>query len=67
MKLVGQLPPKIKDEIISEIQKALWQNVGAVDGYWDPDIVCDLSTIEDIAAVMEQYGLRPDDPAETQP
>lgn len=53
------LPGDTARDIVGEIQRVLWH-----DGeQWDGDRVWSPETIEDVAGILERYGLRPPDRA----
>jgi hypothetical protein len=59
MKLASQLSHEEMEQVISQIQAILWLDMGEKPPVWDPDNEWDSETIEWVAAVLDDYGLRP--------
>jgi hypothetical protein len=59
MKLPHQLSHEQMQDIISQIQAMLWLDMGEKPQVWDPDKEWDSETIEWVAGVLDDYGLRP--------
>jgi hypothetical protein len=52
-------------DVVERIQAILWLEQDERDETWDPDKEWDSETIEQVAAVMTEYGLRPEHPEHT--
>ena len=60
MRLAAHLGPANLAEIVAEIQSLLWQTPDAAGNLvWDLDKEWDAETVEYIAAILEDHGLRP--------
>ncbi|MBI3408782.1 MAG: hypothetical protein HY040_10535 [Planctomycetes bacterium] len=60
MKLPSELSVAAMAAIISEIQKILWLDATTAGEVWNVDKEWDSETVERVAAVLEEHGLRPD-------
>lgn len=47
-------------DVVERIQAVLWLEPDERDETWNPDKEWDSETIEQVAAVMTEHGLRPD-------
>ena len=61
MKLPNQLSTAEMEQIIGDIQALLWLDLTKDDDCWEPDKEWDCETLEYVAAVLEDHGLRPDE------
>ena len=61
MKLPNQLSTAEMEQIIGSIQKLLWLDLTKEGDCWEPDKEWDCETLEYVAAVLEDHGLRPDE------
>lgn len=56
-----QLPAHVLAEIVSQIQQLLWLDTDPSGDFWNGDKEWDCETIESIAAVLYEHGLRPEE------
>jgi hypothetical protein len=59
MNLPSQLPVEVLEEIVTEIQRLLWLDMSAEGEFWNANKEWDAETLEYIAAVLQDHGLRP--------
>jgi hypothetical protein len=59
MKLPRQLSREDMEQIISQIQAILWLDMSEDGELWNPDKEWDSETVENVAAVLADHGLRP--------
>src|SRR5262245_26293424 len=55
-----QLPADVLAEIVSQIQQLLWLDADASGDCWNGDKEWDCETLESVAAVLAEHGLRPE-------
>jgi hypothetical protein len=67
MKLPRQLSRKDMEQIISKVQAILWLDMSEEGELWNPDKEWDSETVESVAAVLADHGLRPSDSLTTPP
>ena len=63
MKLATDVPSKVMRDMLAEIRRSLWLDTNANGDFWNPDKEWSADTLQDIAGVLEQHGLRPDEEA----
>jgi len=62
---VSRLAPDQLKNLVERIQAILWLDLDERGDVWNPDKEWDSETIERVAAVMTEYGLRPEHPEHT--
>jgi hypothetical protein len=59
MRSADELSREEMEHVISQIQALLWLDMRGENELWDPDKQWDSETIEYIAGVLDDQGLRP--------
>jgi len=61
MKVPSQLPVEVIEEIVTEIQMLLWLDMSTEGNFWNAKKEWNAETVEYIAAVLQDHGLRPNE------
>src|ERR1700733_9042938 len=57
----SQLPKRVLADVVDQIQQLLWLERGDSGERWNGDKEWDSETVEHVAGVLNEHGLRPDD------
>jgi hypothetical protein len=64
MKSPSELPVEVTRNILVSIQSLLWLDTNAQGPFWSTEKEWHWEMLDEIASLLEDHGLRPDDPDE---